>query len=76
MNEYRIKVLAEQKKESVALARDGRLLVSVNAKKVEGRANERALLLVAEFLVVPVDDIVIVRGHNLPTKTIRVRASS
>lgn len=73
MNEYRIKVLAEQKKESVTRAQDGRLLISVKAKRVEGRANERARELVAEFLSVSVSDVDIVRGHNLPTKTIRVR---
>lgn len=73
MNEYRIKVLAEQKKESVTRAQDGRLLVSVKAKRVEGRANERARELVAEFLSVSVSDVDIVRGHNQPTKTIRVR---
>ena len=75
MKEYRIKVLAEQKRESVERARDGRLLVSVNAKRVEGKANERARGLVAEFLSVPVCDVSIVRGHNLPTKTIRVRTA-
>lgn len=75
MTEYRIKVLAEQKKESVVLARDGRLLVSVKAKRVEGRANERALLLIAEYLAIPVADISIIRGHNLPTKTICVRTN-
>ncbi len=72
MTDYRIKVLAEQRKEGVVLARDGRLLVSVKAKRVEWRANERALFLIAEYLAIPVADISIVCGHNLPTKTIRV----
>ena len=36
MRELRIKVTTEQKSEGVRVARDGRLLVSVRAKKKDG----------------------------------------
>ncbi len=70
---YRVKVKAEQKREEVTAGKDGRLFVSVNAKREEGRANERCLVLLAQFLGVSEGDISIVRGHTQSTKTIVVR---
>lgn len=69
---YRIKVRTEQKNESVTLLSDGRLLVCVRAKREEGRANERLVVLVAGFLDVPEDAITIMRGHTLASKTLSV----
>ena len=73
--ELRIKVSAEQKKESVTLASDGRLLVSVRDKREDGKANLRALMLESEYINVPSTHVTILRGHNLPTKTLRIRTA-
>lgn len=73
MKEYRIKVIAEQKQEGVETLADGRLAVSVNAKREEGKANERAKIVLGKFLHTSVDAIVIVKGHTQSTKTVRIR---
>lgn len=72
MKEYRIKVITEQKHEGVTLAKDGRLIVAVNAKREQGAANVRALALLALFLGIPQKDISLVRGHTQATKTVRI----
>ena len=72
MNSYRIKVFVEQKKEGVVLAKDGRLLVSVNTKRKEGAANERAIQLIAKHFGVSGKCIFITHGHTSSTKTVRI----
>jgi|GEM_PF-4798882 len=74
MKEYRIKVIADQKHESVETAKDGRLFVSVKAKREEGKANVRAKQVLAKFLGIHEEDIVIIKGHTQATKTIRLRS--
>jgi uncharacterized protein YggU (UPF0235/DUF167 family) len=73
MTEYRIKVTTEEKNEGVTRARDGRLLVRVNAKRKKGSANERAKEVVAKYLQISSRAIVITQGQTQSTKTIRVR---
>ena len=73
MKEYRIKVIVEQKKEGVETQTDGRLSVSVNAKREEGKANERAKHVLGKFLGIDENTIVIVKGHTQSTKTVRIR---
>jgi uncharacterized protein YggU (UPF0235/DUF167 family) len=73
--EYRIKVIANAKKEGVTLLRDGRLSVSVDALRKEGRANERACALIAGYLHVPVAQVTLIKGHTQSTKVVRVRIS-
>ena len=73
---YRVKVLVEQKRESVTIAPDGRFLISVDEKREGGKANERCIMLLAAFLCVSDEDISIVRGHMQPTKTLILRHTS
>lgn len=73
--EYRVKVIANTKKESVTVGRDGRLLVSVSAPRKEGKANERMRELLAEHFGVSPDAITLRRGHTSPTKTIFVHVT-
>lgn len=68
-----MKVETGKKKESVNIARDGRLLVSVSAPREEGKANERMRELVAEHFGVVCDAVTIRRGHTSPTKIIFVK---
>lgn len=55
--------------------RDGRLSVAVNAPRKEGRANERACALVAEYLGINVVRVSVVRGQNQSTKVLAVKGS-
>ena len=70
--EYRIKVKAGAGKEGVLLARDGRLVVSVRAKREEGRANTRACELIAEYFSVDTKSVIIVHGHQRSSKVVRL----
>lgn len=70
--EYRIRVIAGKGKEGVLLARDGRLIVSVRAKREEGRANARACELLAEYFLVDIKNVAIVHGHQQSSKVVRV----
>lgn len=71
--DYRIKVIAGTKKEGLTLLRDGRLAVSVNAPRKEGLANERALILIAEYLDTRPENITLIKGHTQPTKVVSVK---
>jgi uncharacterized protein YggU (UPF0235/DUF167 family) len=72
---YRVKVKTEEMQEGVTLAKDGRLLVSVKAKREEGRANERCVKLLAQYFRVSDEDVSIIRGHAQSTKTVLVHGS-
>ena len=67
-----MKVIADSKKESVMLAKDGRFLVSVSAPREEGKANERMRKLLAEHFGVPLAYVTIRCGHTSGTKTVFV----
>lgn len=73
--EYRVRVKSGEGKEGVVLARDGRLIVSVRAPREEGRANARTRELLAEYLSVALEDVVIVRGHQQSSKVVRVTSA-
>ena len=66
--------MPDSKKELVELMRDGRLLVAVHAPRKEGRANERACALVAEYLGIEGSRVSVVRGQNQSTKVLAVKA--
>ncbi len=72
MREIRVKVIPNVRKESIVEAKDGRFVVSVNAPREEGRANERLCELCAEYFGVPLKNITLVRGHQQGTKTLRI----
>lgn len=71
--EYRVKVVANSKKESVTLLRDGRYELRVDAPRSEGRANERACEILAAQLGVTPEAVSVVRGHTQATKVLFVR---
>ncbi|MEK9177099.1 MAG: DUF167 domain-containing protein [Patescibacteria group bacterium] len=70
--EVRIRVKPGAKKESVSPLPDGRLEVSVKARPVGGRANQRILELVAEHFNVSVSQVHIAKGRTSRTKTVSV----
>ncbi|HEY9585109.1 MAG TPA: DUF167 domain-containing protein [Candidatus Paceibacterota bacterium] len=71
--EYRVKVTASAKKESIEVGRDGRLIIHVSAPREGGRANERMRELLAEYFDVSFDAVIIRRGQTSPTKTVFVK---
>ncbi|OGZ07940.1 MAG: hypothetical protein A2942_03105 [Candidatus Lloydbacteria bacterium RIFCSPLOWO2_01_FULL_50_20] len=74
--EYRVKITTGKKKESVAVGRDGRLLVSVQAPREKGKANERMRELLAQYFTVSPDAITIRRGQMSSSKVIFVKQKS
>jgi uncharacterized protein YggU (UPF0235/DUF167 family) len=52
----------------------GTMLIAVKEKAKEGRANERARKLLAEFLSVPLKNVMIIKGSEQPAKILRVYA--
>lgn len=72
MKEVRVKVQTGVKRELIEEGDDGRFLVSVNAPRKEGRANERVCELIAAHFLVPVERVRVVRGKSEASKTIRI----
>lgn len=73
MNTFRVKVTPGAKAEGVCVGKDGRLLVSVRAKRERGAANDRMRELLARHFGVPTDAIVLRAGHTSATKTVVIR---
>ena len=70
--EFRVRVTPHAKKEYVKEGAAGKFAVSVKAKAEEGRANERAIELMASHFSVPRKNVSIVKGASQPAKIIRV----
>ena len=64
------------KRDELAGERDGRLLVRLKAKPVDGAANRALLRFLADALGVPVAAVEILRGAGQRNKTVRVRGAS
>ncbi len=64
MEKITVQVKPNSRRESVEVQPDGSYLVRVNAPPVEGRANERVLELLAEFLKIPKSRLELVSGHR------------
>lgn len=71
--EIRVKTLTKVKKESVEQLKDGRYLVSVNADRKGGEANERVCLLISKHFGIDDKEVQIIKGHTSSTKTLRVK---
>jgi uncharacterized protein (TIGR00251 family) len=67
-----VRVTAGAKKESIEVARDGRLKIAVKEKAEGGKANERVLALVAKHFKVSPKKVHLVRGHKSPSKIFEV----
>jgi uncharacterized protein len=61
---YTVHVKTRSNKESVEVATDGSLLVSVNAAPVDGQANARVIALLARHYGVPKSRIRLVSGRR------------
>lgn len=72
MKEIRVKVQAGMKKELVEERGDDRFLVLVKAPREEGRANERVRELIAKHFRVQIERVVITRGKDQSSKTLRI----
>ena len=72
MKEIRVKVSVNVKRESVEKGKDGRFLVSVNAPRKEGRANERVCALIADHFSVSVERVRVVRGRDQSSKILQI----
>lgn len=70
--QIRVRVKAGSKEESVKKLVDGRLAVAVGEKAEAGRANARAVELLARHFAVPADKIKLVSGHTSPTKVFHI----
>jgi uncharacterized protein YggU (UPF0235/DUF167 family) len=68
----RVTVKADEKRDSVALAQNGRLMVTTREPAEENRANKAVLRLVAEYLGVQQKQLRITSGHQTPNKHLRL----
>ena len=73
MTRFKVKVNASARTEGVRWLAVGFLQVRTRAPAVGGRANRRALELLARELGVDVDDLEIVSGRARPLKIVRSR---
>ena len=68
----KIKVFPKAKKEKVLQIDKDKLNVWVKEAPKEGRANKRAIELVADFLKIPQNKIQIVKGRKTPNKIFKI----
>lgn len=73
MMTLRVKLTPGARAESVYVGGDGRLIVSVRAKRERGAANERMRELLARHFGVSPRAVVLKAGHASGTKTVVVR---
>jgi len=67
-----IAVKPRSSREGVGPVQADRLVVSVNAPPVDGKANEAVIRVLAETLGVPRSSVTIVRGDTGRRKTVRI----
>jgi uncharacterized protein YggU (UPF0235/DUF167 family) len=70
--EIRVRVKTGSPRESIISLPDGRLEICVAAKPAGGRANERAIELIAARYRVPRGKIRIIKGQRSPTKLLSI----
>jgi len=69
----KIKVQTKCKKEEVIKNKEDSFLVKVKEKPIEGRANERVLFLIANFLNIPIKKVRILRGAKTINKILEIK---
>ena len=67
-----IRVKPNSRKNEVKVLDNNKFLVSVTAPPVDGKANQKAIELLAEYLGKPKRDITIVRGAGSREKVVEV----
>jgi uncharacterized protein (TIGR00251 family) len=70
--ELRVQAKTRSRVEGIGDAGDEALLVRVNAPPVEGKANERILLVIAEAFDVPKSRVRLLRGTRARHKWVRI----
>ena len=73
--DYRVKVFTKSHKEEVVKSPDGRFSVYTKMPAENGLANLDIVLQLSKALDVPQKNVMIVRGHTEPNKTVRVYTS-
>ncbi|MCD6115059.1 DUF167 domain-containing protein [bacterium] len=68
----KIKVFPKAKKEKVLQIDKDKLNVWVKEAPKEGRANERVIELIADFLKIPQNKIQIIKGRRTPNKILKI----
>lgn len=71
----RVRVQPRASREAIEEVREGRLRVRVSAPPVEGAANARVVLLLAERLQMPRSCLSVIRGASSRDKEILVRGA-
>ena len=72
MKEVRVRVRAGERKDSVAVGKNGVINIAVRAKAERGDANERVREILARHFGVPVSRVHILTGTTRPQKRILV----
>lgn len=72
--DYLVQVKPRSKKEGVSKGPQDELIVAVNVPPIEGRANERVIELLSDYLKVPKSRIHLIRGEKSKRKTFRVES--
>jgi uncharacterized protein YggU (UPF0235/DUF167 family) len=67
-----VKIKPESKRYEVIVKSEGSYIVSVKEEAKENKANYAMLLLMADFLDVPVSILRIITGHHSPSKIIEI----
>jgi uncharacterized protein YggU (UPF0235/DUF167 family) len=67
-----VKIKPDSKKDEVIMKNDASYIVSVKEEAKENKANYAMLLLLAEYLNVPVSILRIITGHHSPSKIIEI----
>lgn len=67
-----VKIIPGSRKDEVVCKNNASYIVSVQEEAKENKANCAMLLLMADFLKVPVSTIRIITGHHAPSKMLEV----
>jgi len=70
--ELEVRVIPRARRDELAGARDGRLLVRVTAPPLEGRANAAVCELIAKAAGVPKTSVAVIRGERSRDKLVRI----
>jgi len=67
-----VRVVPNSRVEAVEKVAEGAYRAKVKAKPIEGRANERLILLLSEYFAVPKSQVRITRGLGARDKTVEI----
>lgn len=74
LNMYiKVRVIAGAKEDKIEKVKDNEFKLWVKAKAERNMANKRVMELMAEYLKVPVQKVLIINGHASPSKLLSIR---